>query len=35
MLLQKVSDLAERKETEALKQFDFIVVGSLKHQHMA
>ena len=29
-LFQKVSDLAERHETDALRQFDFIVVG--KHR---
>ena len=34
-LLEKVSELAERKETEALRQFDFIIVGNLKRQHMA
>jgi hypothetical protein len=33
-LLQKVSDLAERKETDALRQYDFIIVGNPK-QHMA
>jgi hypothetical protein len=33
-LLQKVSDLAERKETDALRQYDFIIVGNHK-QHMA
>jgi len=27
-LLQKVSELAERKETDALRQFDFIIVGT-------
>ena len=27
-LLQKISDLAERHETEALQQYDFIIVGS-------
>lgn len=26
-LLEKVSDLAERHETEALRQYDFIIVG--------
>lgn len=33
-LLQKVSELAERKETDALREFDFIIVGNPK-QHMA
>ncbi len=34
-LLQRVSDLAERKETEALRQFDFIIVGNLKDKRIA
>jgi hypothetical protein len=34
-LLEKVSELAERKETDALRQFDFIIIGNPKHQHMA
>jgi hypothetical protein len=34
-LLQKVSDLAEKREVEALRQFDFIVVGSLKNTKIA
>jgi hypothetical protein len=29
-LLQRVSELAERRETEALRQYDFIIVGSLR-----
>jgi hypothetical protein len=29
LLMKKVSDLAERRETEALRQFDFIIVGHL------
>jgi hypothetical protein len=33
-LLEKVSGMAERKETEALRQYDFIIVGNPK-QHMA
>jgi hypothetical protein len=28
-LMKKVSDLAERRETEALREFDFIIVGNL------
>jgi hypothetical protein len=27
-LLQKVSELAERHETDALQQYDFIIVGA-------
>jgi hypothetical protein len=34
-LLQQVSELAERKETEALRKFDFIIVGSLKNRPLA
>jgi hypothetical protein len=33
-LLEKVSEMAERKETEALRQYDFIIVGNPK-RHMA
>ncbi len=33
-LLQQVSELAERKETDALRKYDFIIVGNHK-QHMA
>src|SRR4051794_18245421 len=33
-LLQKVSEMAERKETDALRQFDFIIVGT-PQKHMA
>lgn len=29
LLMKKVSDLAERSETEALREFDFIIVGNL------
>ena len=29
-LFQKVNDLAERQETDALQQFDFIVVGKYR-----
>ncbi|HWR16864.1 MAG TPA: hypothetical protein VN577_18700 [Terriglobales bacterium] len=28
-LMKKVSELAERRETDALRQFDFIIVGKL------
>lgn len=35
LLLQKVSELAERKETDALRKYDFIIVGNLKHKHIA
>jgi hypothetical protein len=28
-LLQQVSDLAEQNQTEALRQYDFIIVGNL------
>lgn len=35
-LLQKVEELAEREETEALRQFDFIIVGSHpRSRHLA
>ncbi len=34
-LLQKVSELAERNETDELRQFDFVIVGKLPHQHVA
>ena len=30
-LLQKVEELAERKDAEALRQFDFIILGSPRH----
>jgi hypothetical protein len=30
-LLEKVSELAERRETEALQEYDFIIVGSLRN----
>jgi hypothetical protein len=31
LLLEKVSELAERRETDALRQYDFIIVGSLRN----
>ena len=34
-LLQRVSELAERKETDALRQYDFIIVGNLKDKNIA
>jgi hypothetical protein len=34
-LFQKVSELAERHETEALRQFDFIVVENWRNKHTA
>jgi hypothetical protein len=30
LLMQRVNELAERRETEALRKFDFIIVGDLK-----
>jgi hypothetical protein len=35
LLLNRVSELAERKETEALRQFDFIIIGDLNNRSMA
>ena len=34
-LLQKVSELAERNQMEALQQYDFIIVGNLHQRHIA
>jgi hypothetical protein len=33
-LLQKISDLAEQNQMEALREYDFIIVGSLKDQRL-
>ncbi len=30
LLLKQVSELAERHETEALRKYDFIIVGNLR-----
>ena len=34
-LLQRVSELAERNQMEALRQYDFIIVGNLQQRHIA
>lgn len=34
-LLQRVSELAEHNQTDALRQFDFIIVGNLEDRYIA
>ena len=34
-LLQRVSELAERNQMDALREYDFIIVGNLQQRHIA